>query len=94
MIALMPRAEFSESERLGAFHASQRDWHWGMAEAHRQHGHDEAERQHRAAAAAHQAAMATPMDTFSAEVAMRASNRADQASRDVGVNPSTDWPSG
>jgi hypothetical protein len=56
--------------------------------------HDEAERQHRAAAAAHEAAMATPMDTFSAEVAMRASNRADQASRDVGVNPSTDWPSG
>jgi hypothetical protein len=88
----MPRAEFSESERLEAFHASQRNWHRDMAEAHRQHGHEEAERQHRAAAAAHEAAMATPMDLFSAQTAMRASNRADEASHAAGVKPSTDWP--
>jgi hypothetical protein len=36
------RVAFSVSERLGVFHASQRDWHRDMAEAHRQHGHDEA----------------------------------------------------
>ena len=90
----MPGAPFSLPDRLEAFHASQRDWHRDMAEAHREHGHAEAERRHRAAAAAHEAAMATPMDPFSAQVAMQASNRADQASRDAGVNPSTDWPPG
>ena len=90
----MPRVAFSVSERLEAFHASQRDWHRDMAEAHRKHGHAEAERQHRAAAAAHEAAMATPMDPFSAQVAMRASNRADEASQAAGVKASTDWPSG
>jgi D-aminopeptidase len=90
----VPLAAFSESERLAAFHASQRDRHRDMAEAHRQHGQADAERQHRAAAAAHEAAMATPMDTFSAEVAMQASNRADQASLAPGVNRSTCWPPG
>jgi hypothetical protein len=62
-----------------------------VAEAHRKHGHDEAERRHCAAAAAHEAAMATPMDTFSARGAMQASNRADNASQAAGVKPSTGW---
>ena len=90
----MPGAPFSLPDRLEAFHASQRDWHQHMAEAHRNHGHAEAERRHRAAAAAHEAAMTTPMDAFSARVAMQASNRADEASLAAGVKPSTDWPPG
>jgi hypothetical protein len=88
----VPRVAFSVSERLRAFHASQRDWHRDMAEAHRKHGHAEAERGHRAAAAAHEAAMITPMERFSAAVAMEASNRADEASQAAGVKPSIVWP--
>jgi hypothetical protein len=80
----MPPA-FSLSERLAAFHASQRDWHGQMAETHHKHGHDEAMRRHRAAAAAHEAAMKTPLDTLAADVAMRASNFADEASQEAGI---------
>jgi hypothetical protein len=88
----VPCVAFSVSERLGAFHASQRDWHRDVAEAHRKHGHNEAEARHRAAAAAHEAAMATPMDTFSARGAMQASNRADDASQAARVKASRGWP--
>src|SRR3954447_15544940 len=91
MTGAVPRTPFSVSERLEAFHASQRDWHRDVAEAHRKHGHVEAERQHRAAAAAHEAAMATPMDTFSTRGAMQASNRADDASQAAGVKASRGW---
>jgi hypothetical protein len=83
----MPPA-FSLSERLAAFHASQRNWHGQRAEMHDQHGHDEAMRRHRAAAAAHEAAMKTPLDTMVAQVAMRASSYADEASQAAGVTPS------
>ena len=58
------------------------------------HGHDEAERPHPAAAVAHEAAVAAPMDTFSAEGAMQASNRADDASQAAGGKASTGWPLG
>jgi hypothetical protein len=82
----------SLSERLAAFHASQRDWHEEMAKAHDEHGHQEAGQLHRAAAAVHEAAMLAPLDTASAQAAMRASNFADEASQRVGVKPSTGWP--
>ena len=88
----VPRVAFSLSERLAAFHASQRDWHGQMAEAHHKHGHHEAEHRHRAAAAAHEAARLTPMDMLSARIAMRCSNRAEEASQAAGVKPSTGWP--
>jgi hypothetical protein len=82
----MPPA-LSLSERLAAFHASQRDWHGQMAETHQQ-GQDEAVRRHRAAAAAHEAAMKTPLDTMAAQAAMRASSFADEALQAAGVTPS------
>jgi hypothetical protein len=51
-----------------------------------------AEQDHLEAVAAHEAAMAKPLDERLASAAMRASAIADQASQKVGVRPLLPWP--
>src|SRR3954453_10429738 len=75
------------SVRLAEFHQSQRDWHLEMARKHGAHGHERAEQDHLEAAAAHEAAMAAPLDDRIAGAGMRASALADEASQKVGVRP-------
>jgi len=83
----VPTTVIPLSVRLAAFHESQRDWHHEMAGKHGEHGHERAEQDHLEAAAAHEAAMAKPLDERLAGAAMRASSMADEASQKVGVRP-------
>jgi hypothetical protein len=51
-----------------------------------------AEQAHLEAAAAHEAAMAAPLDQARAAAAMRACGFADQSSQQAGVRPMRPWP--
>jgi hypothetical protein len=88
----MPTTVIPLSVRLAAFHRDLRDWHREMAGKHGEHGHERAEQDHLDAAAAHEAAMAKPLDERLAGSAMRASSIADEASQKVGVRPLLPWP--
>jgi hypothetical protein len=88
----MPTTVIPLSVRLAAFHRDLRDWHREMARKHGDHGHERAEQDHLEAAAAHEVAMAKPLDERLAGAAMPASAFAEEASQKVGVRPFRPWP--